>query len=71
LPSIELRHRLIISQEIFGLSEVEWALGAALALSPSLRDKLEMFTNAGVYMPCSYHPDCRTAHYDATGARLT
>jgi predicted oxidoreductase len=45
-------------------------LGAALALSPGLRDKLELVTKAGIYVPCSRHPERRTAHYDATGARL-
>jgi len=27
-------------------------------------------TKAGIYVPCSYHPERRTAQYDATGARL-
>ena len=34
------------------------------------RDKLEIVTKAGIYVPCAYHPERRTAHYNATGARL-
>ena len=60
----------IDTAEIYGLYEVEKALGAALALSPGLRDKLELVTKAGIYVPCSYHPNRRTAHYNATGPRL-
>jgi predicted oxidoreductase len=56
--------------EIYGKYEVEKALGEALALSPGLRDKLEIVTKAGIYVPCAYHPERRTAHYNATGARL-
>lgn len=56
--------------EIYGLYEVEKALGEALALTPGLRDKLEIVTKAGIYVPCSYHPERRTAFYNATGERL-
>ena len=56
--------------EIYGLYEVEEALGKALALSPGLREKIELVTKAGIYVPCHYHPDRRTAHYNATGARM-
>ena len=67
---VELGITTIDTAEIYGLYEVEQALGAALALSPGLRDKLEIVTKAGIYVPCGYHPDRRTAHYNATGARL-
>jgi predicted oxidoreductase len=60
----------IDTAEIYGLYEVEESLGKALALSPGLRDKLEIVTKAGIYVPCSYHPDRHTAHYNATAARL-
>ncbi|WP_082408577.1 aldo/keto reductase [Verrucomicrobium spinosum] len=56
--------------EIYGLYEVEEALGKALALSPGLRDRLEIVTKAGIYVPNKYHPERRTAFYNATGARL-
>jgi predicted oxidoreductase len=60
----------IDTAEIYGLYEVEEALGKALALSPGLRDKLEIVTKAGIYVPCKYHPQREIAHYNATGARL-
>src|SRR5512137_1639845 len=67
---VELGMTTIDTAEIYGLYEVEKVLGAALALSPGLRDKLELVTKAGIYVPCSYHPNRRTAHYNATGPRL-
>jgi len=60
----------IDTAEIYGGYEVEKLLGEALALSPGLRDKLEIVTKAGIYIPCKYHPERHTAHYNATGARL-
>lgn len=60
----------IDTAEIYGLYEVEEALGKALALSPGLRDRLEIVTKAGIYVPNKYHPERRTAFYNATGARL-
>ncbi len=41
-----------------------------MALSPGLRDKLEIVTKAGIYIPCKFHPERRTAHYNATGERM-
>jgi predicted oxidoreductase len=67
---VELGITTIDTAEIYGLYHVEEALGAALALSPGLRDKLEIVTKAGIYVPNSYHPERRTAHYNASGARL-
>ena len=67
---LELGITTIDTAEIYGLYEVERALGAALALSPGLREKLEIVTKAGIYVPCPRSPERRTAHYDATGARL-
>jgi predicted oxidoreductase len=70
LVCLELGITTIDTAEIYGLYEVEQVLGEALALSPGLRDKLEIVTKAGIYIPCKYHPDRRTAHYDATGGRM-
>jgi predicted oxidoreductase len=67
---LELGITTIDTAEIYGLYEVEKVLGAALALSTGLRDKFEIVTKAGIYVPCSYHPDRRTAHYNATAPRL-
>ena len=70
LACLELGITTIDTAEIYGLYEVERALGEALALSPGLRDKLEIVTKAGIYVPCKYHPDRQTAHYDASGPRM-
>jgi predicted oxidoreductase len=67
---LELGITTIDTAEIYGLYEVERMLGAALALTPKLRDQLEIVTKAGIYVPCSYHPERHTAHYNATGPRL-
>ena len=67
---LELGITTIDTAEIYGLYEVEQQLGAALALTRGLREKLEFVTKAGIYVPCSYHPERRTAHYNATGPRL-
>jgi predicted oxidoreductase len=67
---LELGITTIDTAEIYGLYEVEQRLGAALALTPGLRDQLEIVTKAGIYVPCAYHPERRTAHYNATGPRL-
>ena len=67
---VELGITTIDTAEIYGKYEVEKALGAALALSPGLRDKLEIVTKAGIYVPCKYHPERRVAFYNATGERL-
>ncbi|MFN7733470.1 MAG: aldo/keto reductase family oxidoreductase [Pirellula sp.] len=60
----------IDTAEIYGLYQVEEQLGAALALSPGLRDKIEIVTKAGIYVPCSRYPEWKTAHYNATGKQL-
>jgi len=67
---LELGITTIDTAEIYGLYEVERALGEALALSPGLRDKLGIVTKAGIYVPCKHHPDRKTAHYNATGPRM-
>lgn len=60
----------IDTAEIYGLYEVEEQLGAAIALSPGLRNKIEIVTKAGIYVPCSNHPEWKTAHYNATEKQL-
>ena len=67
---LDLGITTIDTAEIYGIYEVEQNVGAALALSPGLRDKFELVTKAGIYMPCSHHPERHTAHYNATGPRL-
>ena len=60
----------IDTAEIYGLYEVEEQLGAAIALSPGLLNKIEIVTKAGIYVPCSSHPEWKTAHYNATEKQL-
>ena len=67
---VELGITTIDTAEIYGQYEVEQQLGEAFALSPGLRDQLELVTKAGIYVPCSHHPERRTAHYNATAPRL-
>jgi predicted oxidoreductase len=67
---VELGLTTIDTAEIYGAYEVEEALGRALAASPALREKLEIVTKAGIYVPNKFHPERKTAHYNATAARL-
>lgn len=67
---VELGMTTVDTAEIYGDYEVETALGKAFALSPGLRDQLEIVTKAGIYVPNKYHPERQTAFYNATGARL-
>ncbi|HCN28899.1 MAG TPA: oxidoreductase [Verrucomicrobiales bacterium] len=56
--------------EIYGLYKVEEFIGQALQADPSLRDKFEIVTKAGIYVPCEFHPQRKTAYYNATAERL-
>ena len=67
---LEVGITTIDTAEIYGLYQVEEQLGAALALSPGLRGKIEIVTKAGIYVPCDSHPEWRTAHYNATASQL-
>lgn len=67
---VELGMTTIDTAEIYGLYRVEEFIGQALKLEPSLRNKLEIVTKAGIYVPCEFHPDRKTAFYNATAERL-
>ena len=67
---VDLGMTTLDTAEIYGGYEVEEALGKAIALSPGLRDKVEIVTKAGIYVPNKFHPELRIAHYNATGARM-
>jgi predicted oxidoreductase len=56
--------------EIYGVYEVEELLGRALALQPGLRQRLQIISKAGIYIPCARHPDRRVAFYNATAKRI-
>ena len=68
---VELGITTLDTAEIYGLYEVEAVLGQALALSPGLRDKLEIVTKAGIYIPHKRSPERKVGFYDASGERLT
>ena len=56
--------------EIYGGYEVEERLGAALRARPGLRQRLEIVTKCGIYIPTPRHPERQIAHYNATAARI-
>ena len=67
---LELGITTIDTAEVYGTYEVEAMLGAALALTPGLRDKFEIVTKAGICFPHAQRPEWQIAHYNATGANL-
>jgi predicted oxidoreductase len=67
---LELGITTVDTAEIYGLYRVEEMVGAALKLEPSLRSKMEIVTKAGIYVPCEFHPERKTAFYNATAQRL-
>ncbi len=56
--------------EIYGRYRVEEAVGAALALDAGVRAKMEIVSKAGIYVPCEFHPDRKTAYYNTSAERL-
>lgn len=56
--------------EIYGLYKVEELVGKALALDSGVRDKVQIVTKSGIYVPCEFHPERTVAHYNATAARI-
>ncbi len=67
---VELGLTSIDTAEIYGLYTVEEALGAAFALSPGLRDKIEIITKAGIYAPAVGSPAQRVKYYDASARQM-
>lgn len=68
---LEVGITTIDTAEIYGGYRVEAILGEALSLTPGLRDKLELVTKSGIYIPHKSAPQRRVAYYDASAARLT
>lgn len=56
--------------EIYGAYRVEEALGRVLALDPGLRRQLQIVSKCGIYVPCEFHPDRKTAFYNTTTERI-
>lgn len=67
---VELGVTTVDTAEIYGLYRVEAALGKALNLSPGLRDKLEIVTKGGIYVPEPGQPGRKVASYDVTASQL-
>ena len=75
-----LNHRLRVCEEvgittvdtaeIYGVYRVEEAIGAAMAVDGSLRQRLQIVSKCGIYVPCEFHPDRKTAFYNATAERI-
>jgi len=66
----ELGVTTIDTAEVYGGYEVEERLGAALRARPGLRDKLQLVTKCGIYVPVPRHPERKVAHYNATRDRI-
>lgn len=56
--------------EIYGTYHVEEAIGGALKLEPAFRNKIEIVTKCGIYIPCEFHPERKTAFYNVTAERI-
>ena len=67
---LELQITSVDTAEIYGGYGVEELLGAALASAPGLRERLQIVTKFGIYIPDARHPERRTSVYDARAARV-
>ncbi|MCB1209871.1 MAG: aldo/keto reductase [Verrucomicrobiales bacterium] len=67
---LDLGITTIDAAEIYGLYKIEELIGQALKLDPGIRQKLEIVTKNGIYVPCEFHPDRKVAHYNVTAARI-
>ena len=67
---LELGITTLDTAEIYGLYKVEEFIGEALKKEPGLRDRLEIVTKSGIYVPCEFHPDRKTAFYNAEASRI-
>ncbi|MBP7948706.1 MAG: aldo/keto reductase [Verrucomicrobiales bacterium] len=60
----------IDTAEIYGSYRMEEAIGAALRLDAGVKRRMEIITKAGIYVPNAFHPERRTAFYNASAERL-
>lgn len=67
---VELGITTIDTAEIYGVYSVEAALGEALRLDSSLRDRIEIVTKAGIDIPSDQKSHARVNHYNATAENL-
>ena len=68
--ALDLGITTIDTAEIYGLYKVEEVIGRALALDPGVKSKMELVSKAGIYVPCEFHPDRKTAFYNTSADRL-
>ncbi|RIW30883.1 aldo/keto reductase family oxidoreductase [Bacillus salacetis] len=52
--------------DIYGSYTCEALFGDALALKPSLREKMEIVTKCGIVLPSKYRPEHKTHHYNTS-----
>lgn len=67
---LELGITTLDTAEIYGLYRVEEFIGQTLRKEPGLREKFEIITKSGIYVPCDFHPDRKVAFYNTTAARI-
>lgn len=56
--------------DIYGDYECEALFGAALALDPSLRPKIQLVTKCDIVLLSNKHPDVCVKHYDTSAAHI-
>lgn len=67
---LELGITTLDTAEIYGLYKVEEFIGETLKREKGLREKFEIVTKSGIYVPCEFHPDRKVAFYNAEAARI-
>lgn len=60
----------IDTAEVYGGYDVEERLGHALKLSPALKQRLQIITKLGIYVPNHRHPERTVAFYNASAERI-
>jgi len=68
--ALDLGMTTIDTAEIYGLYRVEEIIGQALALDAGVKARVQIVTKAGIYVPCEFHPERKTAFYNTSAGRL-
>jgi predicted oxidoreductase len=68
--ALDLGITTIDTAEIYGLYRVEEIIGQALALDAGVKSRVEIVSKAGIYVPCEFHPERKTAFYNTSADRL-
>jgi len=67
---VDLGVTTIDTAEVYGRYEVEERLGVAFQSRAGLREKLQIVTKCGIYVPVPRHPERTIAHYNTTRERI-